>query len=221
MKYLLMISFICLSAAVASNAPRQQGAASTQEWNFTVQLDGRPIGWHRFALEGTGAERTLLSQARFDVRILFINAYSYEHTAREVWRGECVDQLVARTDDNGDEIVVNGRRAADRFIVVRDAARRELGSCIQTFAYWNPGILSATHLLNPQTGEYVAVTIAELGRETIDAGGRPQQATRYRLAGRTAGGDAMEIDLWYSDARHWVALESMTHGGRRLRYTLQ
>ena len=48
--------------------------------------------------------------------------------------------------------------------------------------------------------------------------GSGQQTDRYRLIsdGRTP---LDEIDIWYTPARDWVALESLTPEGRRLRYT--
>jgi len=83
---------------------------------------------------------------------------------------------------------------------------------VQTFAYWNPSILEASHLLNPQTGEYVPVKTLLMGREIV--GGQP--ADRYRLIGE--GRTPLQIDLWYSPGRDWLALESLTPEGHRLRY---
>jgi len=173
--------------------------ASTREWHFDVSLDGRPIGEHRYVLrEGTDS-RELTSEARFRVRILFIDAYRYEHRAQEWWRGDCLERIDARTDANGERTVV---------------AVEPTDSCVQTFAYWNPDILlGARRLLNPQTGEYVPVQVRELGTETI-AG---REATRFRLNG--GGKTPLQIDLWYTPGRDWVALESLTPEGRRLRYS--
>ena len=85
------------------------------EWHFDVSLDGRPIGEHRFTLRERGDLRELTSEARFRVRILFIDAYRYEHRARERWQGDCLERLDARTDDNGKPTVVAGERAGDDF----------------------------------------------------------------------------------------------------------
>ena len=87
--------------------------------------------------------------------------------------------------------------------------------CVQTFAYWNPRILDATRLLNPQTGEYLPVQVLALGRESL---GEYPDAQRYRLLG-DAGGKPLHIDLWYTPAREWLALESRTPEGRRVRYS--
>lgn len=176
------------------------GAAdgATREWNFKVSLDGRHIGEHSFVLRDSGDSRELTSQARFRVRVLVFDAYRYDHRAQETWRGDCLERLDASTDVNGKRTVV---------------AVTPLDECVQTFAYWNPAILGARRLLNPQTGEYVSVQVRDLGSEIV-AG---QSADRFRLTG--GGRTPLEIDLWYTPAREWLALESRTPEGRRLRYS--
>jgi hypothetical protein len=202
-----------MTACVALGASASDG--SMREWRFAVSLDGKPIGEHRFVLRELENARELTSEADFRVRFLFIDAYRYQHRAREVWRGDCLERLDARTDDNGDEVVVSGERAGPGFRVTTGGAVAGIESCVQTFAYWNPRILEATRLLNPQTGEYLPVQVLALGRESL---GKYPDAQRYRLLG-DAGGKPLHIDLWYTAAREWLALESRTPDGRRLRYS--
>jgi len=196
-------------------------ARPVNEWRFSVSLDGKPIGYHHFELVERGAERELRSEARFAVKFLFIDAYRYAHDNRELWRGDCLAQIEARTDDNGTRNVVRGAQSAARFVVSTAQRITELDSCVRTFAYWNPQILDATHLLNPQTGEYVPVRVVRLGEDTLAIRGIAQAAERYRLIGDAAGSERLRIDLWYSPSREWLALESTTEDGRRLRYQLQ
>ncbi len=203
---------LALAAAATLTAAPSAARDATREWNFAVSLDGRPIGEHRFTLQERGDTRELRSEALFNVRILFINAYRYEHSAREQWRGDCLQSVAARTDANGKPVEVEGERENGAFRIRTGDAGVLQDECVQTFAYWNPSILDARRLLNPQTGEYVDVKVLLMGREVI--GG--QQADRYRLIGK--GDTALQIDLWYTPARDWLALESLTPEGRRLQY---
>lgn len=194
-------------------------AASTalgeeRTWRFRADLDGSPIGYHQFTLSGDDAERVLVTRARFNVKVLGITAYRYEHDATERWRGNCLDRLSAHTDDDGKRLDVSARASDGRMSVSGSQGPHELGPCIMTFAYWNPAILSQTHLLNTQTGEYEAVSVRRIGIESIDAGGGRVDATHYRITG-----SRHPIDLWYSTRNEWLALESTVDGGRRLRYT--
>jgi hypothetical protein len=207
------LATLCGVSAVASS--------TTNEWRFAVSLDGKPIGSHQFLLREQGSRRELTSQARFNVKILFVNAYRYAHDAREIWADDCLAQIDSYTNDNGTLRTVRGTRTASRFTVTTDRETTELNECVMTFAYWNPRILSATHLLNPQTGEYVPVAAARIGTQTVLARGEPHQATRYRLTGSAASGEELQIDLWYSPDGRWLALESLTKDGRKLRYELQ
>jgi len=194
--------------------PAPAADAANREWHFRVTLDGKAIGDHRFTLSEESGMRRMVSEARFRVRILFVDAYRYRHRAEEQWRGECLERLEAVTDDDGNESIVQGEQAGDSFELKRVAATMKLGECVQTFAYWNPKILEAQRLLNPQTGEYVPIQVLAIGPQPLAGYG---SANRYRLIGRE-GGKRLEIDVWYSDDRDWLALESLTPEGRRLRY---
>ncbi len=202
-------------AAAVLLACAPASAAEPRTWSFRVYLDDAPIGHHRFALRETASMRELTSEARFNVKILGINAYRYAHNATERWRGGCLNGLTARTDENGEPTEVNASRAGDRLTVSGTRPPEPLSGCVMTFAYWNPAILRESRLLNAQTGEYEAVRVALIGDETITVKGAAVTATRYRVTG-----SKHPIDLWYSPDLEWLQLESTVSGGRKLRYRL-
>jgi hypothetical protein len=184
------------------------------EWNFRVLLDGREIGRHVYSLESGDGRQVITSEARFDVRLLFISAWSYDHRAVERWQAGCLQALDSWTDVNGEKTSVQARRVGERLTVARPEGRDEHGGCVMSFAYWDPRILEATRLLNSQTGELTPVEIRPQGVESVEVQGRPVEAERHRIAGKD-----LQIDLWYADGR-WVALEALAAGGRVLRYEL-
>ena len=184
------------------------------EWNFRVLLDGKEVGWHRYVVRGDGASTEVESRAQFDVRFLLLNAYSYRHTARERWRGACLDELESRTETNGRVEEVAAVAYDDAVVVDGPSGDARLPGCVMSFAYWDPRILRATRLLNSQTGELLPGSVAERGTERVNVAGRNVAATRHRLSAPN-----LQIDLWYADGR-WVALEAPTPGGRTLRYEL-
>jgi hypothetical protein len=195
-------------------------ASSVDEWRFGVTLDGKSIGYHHFQISERNSHRELVSEARFNVKLLFINAYRYAHDSREQWREGCLHRIAARTDDNGKRNAVNGDLGESGFRIATNGQSAELGPCVMTFAYWDPRMLDATRLLNPQTGEYVPVRIARVGSETLSVRGTNVPANRFRLLGDAKIGGKLVIDLWYSERQEWLALESTTEDGRRLRYEL-
>jgi len=175
-------------------------AHAEREWRFRVLLDATEVGTHTFRVTERGGERLVTSDARFKVKLLFINAYSYAHEARERWQGDCLSELDARTDDNGERVTVRTRPPA----------------CVMSFAYWNPRMLQQKQLLNAQTGELTEVRVEKLGEETLRVRGSQKSASRFALHA-----PKFRIDVWYADGTDWVQLESRTESGRLLRYEIQ
>lgn len=206
-------------AALALSAFSFIGSASAAtyqaDWNFEVLLDKKPIGFHRFSLSGDGEVQTLTTEAQFDVKFLFINAFRYRHDNTETWSGGCLDSIDAKTDNNGDYLVVRGRTYGNSLELTGHSGRQVLGECVQTFAYWNPDILGSSQLLNSQSGELEDVSVSRESVDAIDINGETVEAVRYRLMARKGA-----ITLWYSndDSRRWLALEAPAKGGRTLRY---
>jgi len=191
-------------------------AAAEREWRFRVLLDGSEVGTHTFRVEERGGERRVASDARFTVKFLFFDAYTYAHRARERWQGECLAGIEARTDDNGESLAVRGERRGAHFEVAGENGAERLPGCVMSFAYWNPKMLAQPRLLNAQTGEYTEVDIEARGEETLSVRGAPLRARRYVLRA-----EDFRIDLWYAAGDEWVQLESRTSGGRTLRYLIQ
>jgi Domain of unknown function (DUF6134) len=186
-----------------------------KSWDFKVTLDGDEIGFHNFSMVQKDNHQEIYSSARFDVKFLFFNAYSYEHDNVEHWHGRCLKSINAVTNDNGDRYNVSGKLDKDEFIVSTLSEKRAYQPCIKTFAYWDPDFLNESRLLNSQTGEMIEVETKFIGNETMTHRGKETDAKRYRLLGEN-----LQIDLWYSSDDQWLALESLTDGGRVVRYEM-
>lgn len=208
-----------LTVFMFSSPPAQAAEAKiVGTWDFQVLLDNSEIGYHRFVLREQNGLRTLISEARFQVRLLMIPAYRYTHDATEQWRGNCLVSLSAHTDDNGKKLTVEAKpgKNAGTIEIVATGIRETADGCVMSYAYWNPDILQQTRLLNAQTGEYQKVGITRLGDETLTVRGTPVTTRRYRI-----NGAKHPVDLWYGPDQSWLALESTLESGRRLRYQLK
>ena len=211
-----IVAGLAAAAAMATaTAPGPSAPERSREWNFRVLLDGKEVGWHRYVVRPDGESTEVESRAQFDVRFLFVNAYSYRHEARERWRGACLHELESRTETNGTVEQVAAVARDEALVVDRPSGDARLPGCVMSFAYWDPRILGAARLLNSQTGELLPVRVDARGTEQVNVAGRSVPATRHRLSA-----PELQIDLWYADGR-WVALEAPTPGGRTLRYELK
>jgi hypothetical protein len=208
-------SCVVTGVAVLLAAALEARASTPREWRFDVFLGDKPIGTQVFQVTGEGARQRVRTEARFDVNILFVNAYSYRHRNEEVWERGCLASIESTTDDNGKPYRLRGTSGSNGFAIETRANRATLPECVRTFAYWNPDYLKAQRLLNAQTGEYEDVTLRPLGEETLEVRGEKRSAHRYALEG-----PRLRIDLWYSPENDWLALETKK-GGRTLRYVRQ
>ena len=194
-------------------------AASPEEaqrsWEFSVLLDDSPIGYHRFDLMSRESELEVRSEASFDVRFLFINAFRYRHSNRELWEGECLRVIESSTRQNGEEFAVVGERLPEGLKIEANGKSDQLDGCIMTFAYWNPRFLEQARLLHPQTGEYMSVDVQPLGREELTVRGESVIASAYQIKARD-----VDITVYYSEDDEWLGLESVAKGGRIIRYVL-
>lgn len=184
-----------------------------KDWSFTAYLDGKEMGSHSFVLNEREGESEMTSTAKFKVKLLFINAYSYYHVAKERWRGDCLAGLEAKTEENRETTIVKAKSDADGLVVDGPKGKVNIGQCGMTFTYWNPKMLTQSKLLNPQTGEWLDVKIKQLANETIEVKGQSIDALHYKLEATK-----MNIELWYTQDKDWVALKSTTPEGYVVTY---
>ncbi len=197
-----------LACAVAVAAP------TVDRWQFRVLLDNKEIGFHRFELVQDGDIRRMNSRAEFDIKFLFVTAFRYRHSLSSEWRGDCLNSLSTQTLTNGKAATLEGSLERDGFVVEAGGEPVALPACVMNFAYWDPQILQQERLLNPQTGEYLEVTVEVRDASTVAVDGVEVQAESYRITAKD-----MRIDLWYAgDDKEWLALESLVEGGRIIRY---
>lgn len=203
-------ALLALTAAAAA-----QAAGPARTLDFDVYLDDRRIGAQRFALTPTADGVRIETSARFEVKLLRITAYAYEHRNVEQWRSGCLQSIESATDSNGTPWRVSGRRQGQGFKVDGSAGDQLLPGCVGTFSYWDrQQLIGRPRLLNSQTGEYVAVNLQRLADADMQVGGRELTVERYALRGK-----GLDLTLSYArDGGEWVALDSRLEGGRTLRY---
>lgn len=202
--------------AAAPTAPPPQPDGGARNWHFTVLLDGRPIGSHDFSVSRAVDDVQVRSHASFRVTALFLPLYQYEHEDLEDWRSSCLARIQAHTRDNGRESVVQGEPTRGGFEVRGPQGALVLPGCVMSFAYWDTRILCAHRLLNAQTGAYEPVEITSLGSATVRVRDQAVAADHYALAT-----GKFRIELWYSRAGEWLALQSRSDQGRTLRYEIR
>ncbi len=209
-----VLAVCLLGGSAVLGASSAAALNQAQEWQFKVFLDEREIGFHEFTVTREADATRVAIDARFDVKILFFNAYRYRHQNAELWNDDCLVSVEAATNDNGRRSTVAGGLEGGAFVVQTADEKTSLQSCPMSFAYWNPALLESDQLLNPQTGEMLPLEVIPRGEDSVRYQDRELAALRYDLQV-----DGQTISLWYgADDYRWLALETPVRGGRTLRY---
>ena len=197
--WLITLIFILTGAAPAN-------AALLDRLNFKVWLGDREIGEHSFTITRDGALTNVLSQAKYNVKIMFVSVFKYQHEAKETWVDQCLQKIESFTVSNGEETKVEGFRDDQQFIVQQnDKTLREASSCVGTYSYWDLERLQRSALMNSQTGEIIPARVTLVGEQPLP---RLQQAAlTYQIETEEA-----TIQLWYADDGRWLALSTETNG---------
>jgi len=188
-------------------------SVSAHPLRFTVLIDDRPIGHHRFEIAGDARLQQVSSEADFTVEWLHVPVFRYRHSDHETWRDGCLQAIDASTRTNGRLEQVRGHHEDGRFLIEGQGALTPATSCVMTFAYWDKRILEQPALLNAQTGVYAPIKVTSLGTERFDGGAGGQNAEHYRLT----SGD-LRIELWYAADGRWLGLRAPTKEGRTMTY---
>lgn len=225
--YILIISCVCLAFFSASYI-QASSLKNERDLMFKVFLDDKPIGYHHFQVKQKNNLQQVINKARFDVKLLFLSVYTYQHENTEVWTNQCLNNLSSRTDSNGEinfvelhkDIAINKNYNSDTkhnvTVIETDRGKQTFNRCIRSFAYWDLQLLKTDKLLNTQTGELIDIELNHIGSDTINLNKKNIDSEHYRLLGKN-----IEIDLWYSMSKQWLALKSKTKSGKNIYYQLQ
>ena len=216
-------SVLTVSAETESNnfVNSDRAAESKQSFYFTAFLDDDPIGYHYFDVtQSDNRITTIVSEAEFDIKFLFMTVYRYKHNNIEVWNDYCLTSMNAVTDDNGDNLKVTLSPSETGVVIETQKNSTVAESCVRSFAYWDPDLIKHNKLLNSQTGELIEIDISYIGSEVIQVKSQAVLSERFQISGKDKQGLDIEIDLWYSENKQWLALRSKLENGSYLHYRI-
>ncbi len=216
------------SAFAADEAPYPQTVT------FIASRSGQAIGTHILTFSGNGSQRTVATAIDLSVKIIGITAYRYSHRSQETWSGGQLQSLTSQTDDNGKRFALRIARAGDQLAIERgktaplvqsavmdqgiskDQAIKETApSSLMPTSHWNLRQTMQSVVINSQTGVQANISVANLGRESIQTTSRTIEATHYRYSGD------MRLDQWFDDKGRWVKAIFVAPDSSTIEYTLQ
>ncbi|MFC3711692.1 DUF6134 family protein [Sphingoaurantiacus capsulatus] len=179
---------------------------------FDVMRKGKKIGAHGLRFETSGDELRVIIDVALDVSFGPIKLFTYRHNAVEIWRGDEWVSVQATTTQNGEKMLVTGRRTATGVAV--DGPKGKFAAPANTLAatHWNRRMLDGP-FLNTQTGEVQRPKIERRGEVMIAARGeRVIRAEHFAMAGEVV------LDTYYDAAPSWAGLRFKGGDGSTITY---
>lgn len=191
--------------AIAQNAKQQS-------WFFDVHIDGQQVGFHEFVATQAPWGYDVTAKAQFRYKLMGVTLFSYDHEVREQYDADmCLVSIESKTKTNRKVQHLKGTASDGGYALQTDINTRIDQSCLMTFAYWSPKLLTQQQLLNGQTGQIVDVSIGPT--QTAAA---TEEPNLYNLKG-----EKLDITLGFSASGQWRSLNSLLPNGRELTYHLR
>ena len=185
-------------------------AIGDEIYTFDVFFDDRLIGEHQFVRSTTETgEEIVTSRASFALKILFFNAFKYEHSSREKWRDGCLVELEATTNTKKGEQTTTLRNQSGEPSLTVNGETRDLpneDSCLSSFAYWRTDLSERALLMNAQSGDFVPV---EMSTSTD-----PETIERRTII----AANKLNIEVQYDGQGRWVGLQTALPNDHQLTY---
>jgi len=185
----------------------EQRLEMPKDLNYDVWMDDKPLGTHsyRFSIDPSGGLLRVDSKAVFNVKVLFVNVFSYDHNATELWNGQCLNSLSSNTTTNGKEEAIELRFDGD--------------SCAGTYSYWDSARLQRSILTNAQNGEQEDASWQQLATTAL-----PRPSRKVKLSNEPQAIEHFQLDtpsanflLWYDDQGRNLMMQT-TNDGRTITY---
>ncbi len=205
LRKLVITLALCVAAITTKVAAIESEIAIPADISFDVWMDDRPLGSHDYRFSRKGELLQVDSSARFNVKVLFVNVFRYNHDARELWQGPCLTTLNSDTTTNGEEETLELQFTVDE--------------CAGTYAYWDQARLKRPEVTNAQTGKKDQALWSEPDAAPLPTPGKkknvipaPAGSTHYQLTTESA-----TFLLWYDKQGHCLAMQT-TNDGRTITY---
>ncbi len=158
---------------------------------FDIVREGSNIGTDVVEIDKAGDTTTVKFKTHISVVVMFIEAYHFDHTSSETWKGKDLVSFKSQTDDNGKKHVITATAAGDKIQFEVDGKRGELPKTIPPASFWSRPSPGTQEMFDESNGKRLSVKITDLGDEAVTVHGSKRPAHHFRISGD------LERDLWF------------------------
>ena len=160
---------------------------------FDVMRSGSKIGSDTIDVTRNGDLANVKITTHIVVKIAFITAYRFDHTETQTWKGNQLTAFKSTTDDNGKPHELSAAQAGGKLTLTVDGTPNPVPKAIAPATLWFPDISKHPQLFDVSSGKRMESTGSDLGEETVEINGAPQQLHHVKLSGD------FDRDLWFDD----------------------
>ena len=195
MQVRLAVSILALTLCAGSSQPAgagaPTGAAPSVHRVFDIMRQGSKIGTDTFDITRRGDVADVKIVTHVLVKVMFVNAYRYDHTETGSWKGGQLVSFASTTDDNGTNHEISATQTGSKLALEVDGTKSELPKGVVPASLWSADVSNKAQLFDPGTGKPLSTKPQDLGDETIAVRGAPQQLRHLKLSGQFAR------ELWF------------------------
>lgn len=195
---------VALVLAVAGTAPAYAATlpmcpvTDGMTASYDIVRGGSVIGRHTVQFAKRGADLVVTIGVTAALYALGVRVYHYEHHGTELWRDGRMLQMDTRTVDDGDQHTVNARMDPASGIWTGLPAKVPVTGPLLASSLWNSETVRQTRFLDNETGAVNPLRVTPAGEEALTLAGKQVRASRFEMAGNTAG------SVWYDGSGCWV-----------------
>jgi hypothetical protein len=180
---------------------------------FRMIRHGSDIGRHTLTFEPQGDMLNVHVAVDAKVTLLSIPIAHYTHRSTENWQGETLVGITGRTNKNGQQEWVDGRRTSEGLVVIGSHTPRYIApEQAIGVSYWNKRMLSVP-MISMEDGVLLRPKVAERRTEPVLlASGSKIPAEHYNISGQ------FSADVWYDQTDAWASLALTIADGSEIRY---
>ncbi|MGH6811179.1 MAG: DUF6134 family protein [Methylocella sp.] len=162
---------------------------------FDIVRGGDKIGTDTIDIERQNDTTTVKIKTDLSVKVMFVEAYRYEHSCNETWKNGQLIAFKSRTNDNGTKHSVDVMAGQDKLSMDADGKHSDLPKTAVPASLWGKDAIPHFDAFDPDTGKRLSIEVTDLGNETLTIHGMTHEVHHYKIADTPTGDFAREV--WF------------------------
>ena len=189
----LFLTLIALSMAPAGT--NKAAAAVKIHKVFDIVRGGDKIGTDTIDIEHQNDTTTVKIKTNLSVKVMFVEAYRYEHSCNETWKNGQLIAFKSQTNDNGTKHFIDVTAAPGKLSMDADGKHSDLPKTAAPATLWGKDAIHRLDVFQPDTGKRLSIEVTDLGNEALTIHGVTRQTQHYKIVDTLSGDFAREV--WF------------------------